>query len=84
MLLLYIGNHLSYKPRNDLCIYNTEELEFIFIELINTEKSNVVISAIYRHPSMDFNEFNDIYLNPYRSPKESKSIFLLCYFNVEL
>ena len=25
--LLYIGSYLSYKPRNDLCIYKTVELE---------------------------------------------------------
>ena len=35
--MLYIGNHLSYKPRNDLCIYKTAELESTFIELINTK-----------------------------------------------
>ena len=61
--MLYIGNYLSYKPRDDLCIYKTTELEFAFIELINTKKSYVIIRAIYRHPSMDLDEFNDIYLN---------------------
>ena len=35
--LVYIGNHLSYKPRNDY-IYKNAELEFAFIELINTKK----------------------------------------------
>ena len=60
--LLYILNHLSYKPRNDLCIYKTAELESTFIKLINTKKSNVIISTIYRHPNMDLNQFNDIYL----------------------
>ena len=48
--MLYIGNLLSYKPRNDLCIYKTAELESTFIELMNTKKSNVIIGAIYRHP----------------------------------
>ena len=28
--LLYISNNLSYKPRNDLCIYKSTELESIF------------------------------------------------------
>ena len=58
--MLYIGNHLSYKPKNDLCIYKTAELESTFIELMNTKKSNVIIGAIYRHPNMDLDDFNDI------------------------
>ena len=29
-----IGNHLSYKPRNDLCIHKTAELES-FRHLLN-------------------------------------------------
>ena len=84
--MLYIGNHLSYKLRNDLCIYKTAELESIFIKLINSKKSNVIIGAIYRHPNMDLDEFNDIYLNPLldKISKESKSIFLLGNFNVDL
>ena len=53
-ILLYIGNHLSYKPINDLRIYKTPELEPTFIALINTKKSNVIIGVIYRHPNMDF------------------------------
>ena len=53
-----------YKPRNDLCIYKTDELKSIFIELINTKKLNVTIGAIYRHANVDFNELNDFYNNP--------------------
>ena len=33
--LLYISNNLSYKPRNDLCIYKSTELEPTFIEILN-------------------------------------------------
>ena len=29
--LLYISNNLSYKPRNDLCIYKSAELESTFM-----------------------------------------------------
>ena len=84
--MLYIGNHLPYKPKNDLCIYKTTELKSIFTELINTKKSNVIIGAIYRHPYMNLDEFNDIYLNPLldKISKESQSIFLLDDFNVDL
>ena len=58
--MLYIKNHLSHKPRNDLCIYKTAELESTFIEAMNTKKSSVIIGPIYRHPNMDLDEFNDI------------------------
>ena len=69
-----------------MCIYKTAELEPTFIELINTKKSNKIIGAIYRHLSMDLDEFNDIYLNPLldKISMESKSIFLLDDFNVDL
>ena len=33
--LLYIANHLSYKPRLDLNIYKSNELESTFIEVLN-------------------------------------------------
>ena len=36
--LLYIVNHLSYKRRSDLNIYNKNEFEFTFIELVNPKK----------------------------------------------
>ena len=51
--LPYIGNHMIYKPRNDLSIYKTAKLESSFIEVINTKKSDVIIGAIHRHPNMD-------------------------------
>ena len=37
--LLYIHNHLSYKPPNDLCIYKATELESSFIEISNLKRS---------------------------------------------
>ena len=36
--LLYISNDLAYKPRKDLNIYKTHELESTFIEIINPKK----------------------------------------------
>ena len=71
-IMLYIENHLSYKPKNDLRIYKTAELYYYyiynyiiitFIELINTKKSDVIIGAIYRNCNMDLDEFNAIYLD---------------------
>ena len=38
--------------------YKSTELESTFIEILNTKKTNVIVS-IYRHRHMDLNEFND-------------------------
>ena len=57
--LLYINNKLSYKLRQDLCIYKSSELESTFIETINPEKTDIIIGCIYRYPTMNLNEFNN-------------------------
>ena len=82
--LLYIANHLSYKCHNDLNIYKKNDLESTFIEIVNTKKSNIIVGAIYRHPSMDLADFNSNYLNKLLEniSKEQKSMFLLGDFNV--
>ena len=48
--LLYIGNHLSYKCCNNLNIYEKNELESTFIEIVNPKKSNIIVGVIYRYP----------------------------------
>ena len=84
--LLYIRNHLSHKPRNDLSIHKPTELESSFIEISDPKRSNIITGCIYRHPNMDLDEFNDKYLNTLLDKifKENKSIFLLGDFNVNL
>ena len=83
--LLYIRNHLSNKPRNDLSIYKPIELKSSFIEISNP-KISMIIGCIYRHQNMDLDEFNDNYLNTLldKSSKENKSVFLLGDFNGDL
>ena len=84
--LLYIANHLSNKYHNDLNIYKKNESESTFIEIVNPEKSNILVRVIYRHPSMDLADFNCSSLNKLLEniSKEQKSIFLLGDFNVNL
>ena len=74
-MLLCIRNHLPYKPRNDLCIYKTMELESSFIEISSPKRLNIIIGCIYGHPNMDLDEFNDNYLNTLLDniSKENKS-----------
>ena len=84
--LLYISNNIAYKPRKDLNIYKTHELESTFIEIINPKKSNIILGAVYRHPTMDLIEFNDNYANKLLDSitRENKTTFLLGDFNIDL
>ena len=44
--LIYIINRLSYKLRQDLCIYKLSELEPTFTEIINSKKiSSLVVQT---------------------------------------
>ena len=56
--LLCIADHLVYQKRNDLNIFAKNYLESTFIEITNPSKTNIIVSCIYRHPTMDLNEFN--------------------------
>ena len=82
--LLYVANHLSYKPRLDLNIYKSNELESTFIEIFNPKKSNIIIRYIYKHPSIDLNDFNTNHLKNLldKVSKKQKSVFLLGVFKV--
>ena len=44
--LLYVANHLSYKPRLDLNIYKSNELESTFIEILNPKKLLLSVVSI--------------------------------------
>ena len=84
--LLYIANHLSLKSRNNLNVYKKSELESTFIEVIDPQKSNIVIGILYRHPSMDLDDFNKNFLNKplEKVSKEHNSVYLLGDFNANL
>ena len=45
--LLYVANHLSYKPRLDLNIYKSNELESTFIEILNPKKKLTILSVVF-------------------------------------
>ena len=45
-------------------MYKSKQLEPVFIEICNKHKKNIIVGCIYRHPSMDLNEFNEEFFNP--------------------
>ena len=57
--MIYVADGINYKPRKDLEIYQSKELESSFIEIINPKGSNDIIGVIYRHPHMDTTQFTD-------------------------
>ena len=84
--LLYIANHLPYKPRPDLNIYKANQLESTFVEIINPKKSSIVIGCPYKHPNMDVFYFKSNYLSQVFEivSKERKQVFLLGDININL
>ena len=85
--LLYIKNDTTYKVRNDLKMYKSKNLESIFIEIINTNNKNTVVTCVYRHPGVDANEFNEHYLSILNEKlllEKNKEIILMGDFNINL
>ena len=82
----YIASHLSSKPRPDLEIYKSNQLEATFVEIINPKKSNIVIGCIYKHQNMDVTDFKNNYLSQIFEivSKEQKQVFVLGDFNINL
>ena len=87
-VIMYINKRLTCKPRKDLdlLLYKPCELESIFVEVNNKKCKNIVLGTVYRHPSMDLDEFNRNFLGPFmeKVSKENKRLFLLGDFNADL
>ena len=84
--MLYMANHIAYKPGHELKTCKTNELELTFIELINSKKQNILIGCIYRLLSMKQEEFNKYYLKNLleKLAVEKKIVFLHGDFIISL
>ena len=86
-VILYISEKHKSKPRNDLnkIISKPHVLESVFTEIVVPNKKNIVLGCIYRHPSMELQDFNVNYLEPLMDKlNQDKHIFLHGDFNVDL
>ena len=66
-------------------MYRSKNVESIFIKIINTNNKNIAVGSVYRHPSMDANEFNKYYLSILNKKLflgKNKEIILLGDFNI--
>ena len=85
--LIYVKNDMIYKVRNNLKIYQSEKLESVFIKIIKSNNRNIIVGCVYRHPSMEVNEFNSLFLNNLSKnliSEKNKKIVLLGDFNIDL
>ena len=85
--ILYISDALTFKPRIDLEIYESKELESSFIEIVNKKSSNDIVGVIYRHPKMDTNVFIDNKLNQITNilvKEKNKNVYIAGDFNFDL
>ena len=77
--------YITYKPCFDLNILKRNQIESMFIEVINTKKTNIVVGCIYKHPNEDVAEFNNHLIQMLEKvSKEQKQIFLLGEFCINL
>ena len=85
--MIYVANGINFKPRKDLEIYQSKELESSFIEIINSKESNDIIGVIYRHPNMDTTQFTDNKFNDLMvklSQERNKKVYITGDFNFDL
>ena len=79
-------NGISFVPRNDLDIQKDKKLESCFIEIQNPKQQNSIVGVVYRHPTMDQNEFINDHLCELtqRLSKENKPMFVTGDWNFNL
>ena len=55
--LLYIDNSINYIARDDLCIYKSKGLKFVFIEIINSKGKKIPLLDVFtnNHASIQQN-----------------------------
>ena len=86
-VIIYISDKHNSKPMKDLdkIVYKSYVLESVFAEIVIPNKKNVILGCIYKHPSMEVNDFNENYLSPLMDKlNDKKHTFLLGDFNIDL
>ena len=82
-VLIYVKSGINFKPRNDLQIYKSKELESAFIEIVNKNESNAIVGVMYRYPCMNENDFIDNYLKEVteKLSRTNKKVYIAGDFN---
>ena len=83
--LLYISEKYNYKPRKDLEMNISKQIESTFIEIVNPSGQNNIIGSIYKHHTITQREFTDNFeLLLAKLRKENKPTYLTGDFNIDL
>ena len=84
--LLSISEELNYKIRKDLKMYKAKELESTFIEIIKKKRKNLIVGCIYKHPTLNNQDFFDSYILPLleKLSYENKQVMFMGNFNMNL
>ena len=76
---------MNFKLRRDLIVNDENIMESTFVEIIPSNKKNIVIGVIYRPPNSKFNLFeNEINQILSKIDKENKICYLMGDFNIDL
>ena len=73
--LLYISDKFDYKPRKDLEIYKSKDIESTFVEIIRPKSKNIIVGCIYKHHTIKQKDFREL-LSPLitKVSKEKKNL----------
>ena len=67
-------------------MYKTCELESVFVEVIHEGKKNKIYACIYRHPTMEVDDFNKNFFEQFieKLSSENKIAYLLGAYKIDL
>ena len=82
--LIYITSYIAYTPQKDLNISKSHELQLIFIETINPQRSSKIIGLVHRYQTMDLNKFHDKYVNKLLENIAKGNNTIFYDFNIDL
>ena len=83
--LIYISNKLISKPRHDLEFYQAKDVESTFAEIIVPNGKNIIIGCIYKHHTIEIDQFERHLLPTLKKVnKEKKTAIIAGDFNIDL
>ena len=84
----YLKNNINYTERTDLALNSFGNFESIFIEINFSERKNLIVGCIYRHPTskISITDFNTKHIDPLLQTisDENKQCVLMGDFNIDL
>ena len=81
---LLISDSLNYVVRTDL-LEHSQNYESLFIEIMLSQRKNIIVGIVYRKPSSNIIEFNNVFDNCLKKiDSECKHAYIMGDFNIDL